>query len=59
MQYLNRTIHEFLTLGADNYSMIGCWINAVYATHPYMKGNTGGTFPLEGGVLWSHPVNKS
>ena len=59
MQYLKRTIHEFLTLGADEYSMIGCWINAAYATHQDMKGHTGGIFPLGGGALCPPLVNKS
>ena len=40
MQYLYRRKEEFLTLGTDDLSMIGCWVDAAYASHPDMRSHT-------------------
>ena len=40
MQYLYRRKEEFLTLGTDDLSMIGCWVDAAYASHLDMRSHT-------------------
>ena len=52
MQYWYRAKEEFLILGSDTLSMIGCWIDAVYALYTDMKCHMGGFLSLEiGGVM--------
>jgi hypothetical protein len=53
MQYLNRTIDEFLTIGADNLTTMDTWIDASYAVHQDMKSHTGGAISLGRGAVMS------
>ena len=41
-----------LILGTDDLIMVGCWVDAVYASHPDMRSHTGGFLSLgTGGVM--------
>jgi len=46
-------IDEFLTIGADNTSMMKTWIDASFAVHPKMKSHTGEEVSFEMGVALS------
>ena len=59
MQYLYQTKAWYLTLGTDDLSMIGCWIDAAFAPHPDMKSHTGGFLsPGNGGVMATSSKQK-
>jgi hypothetical protein len=53
LQYLNRTLDDFLTLGADNMTTMDTWVDASYAVHADMKSHTGGAILLERGAAMS------
>jgi hypothetical protein len=53
LQYLNRTIDVFLTIGADNLTDMNTWIDASYAVHADMKSHTGGGISLGRGATMS------
>ena len=46
INYLCKTVDLTLTLGADDNASIQWWIDALYAVHPDMKGNTGAPMSL-------------
>ena len=51
MQYLHRTIDEFVILGADSISALVSWVDASYGVHTDMKSHTGGAMSLGRGVF--------
>merc|ERR1712125_126822 len=51
MGYLNSTIHEKRTLGADSIIDLSTWIDSSYAIHADMKGHTGGGMSFGIGVF--------
>ena len=51
MGYLNNTIHEKRTLGADSIIDLSTWIDSSYAIHADMKGHTGGGMSFGIGVF--------
>jgi hypothetical protein len=53
VKYLQGTIDLPLTLKADDQGIIRWWIDASFATHPDMKGHTGGTLSLGAGSAYS------
>jgi Reverse transcriptase (RNA-dependent DNA polymerase) len=53
LQYLNRTIAEYATIGADSLSKIRTWVDASYGVHSDLKSHTGGTISLGRGVVMS------
>jgi hypothetical protein len=50
-QYLNRTVDDFVILGADTLSALRTWVDAAYGVHNDMKSHTGGVISLGGGVV--------
>jgi hypothetical protein len=53
LQYLNGTLDDFLTIGADNLTSMDTWIDASYAVHADMKSHTGGAISLGRGAAMS------
>jgi hypothetical protein len=53
LQYLNHTIDDSLTIGAENLSNMNTWIDASYAVHADMKSHTGGAISLGRGAAMS------
>jgi hypothetical protein len=53
LQYLNRTLDDYLTLGADNMTSLNTWVDASYAVHRDMKSHTGGAISLGIGAVMS------
>jgi hypothetical protein len=53
LEYLHGTIDEFLTIGADDMSIMNTWIDASYAVHPDMKSHTGGAVSFGTGAALS------
>ena len=46
LEYLKRTIKLPLILQADRVNVLKWWVDASYAAHDDMRGNTGGTIPM-------------
>jgi hypothetical protein len=53
LQYLNGSLDDFLTIGADNLANMNTWIDASYAVHYDMKSHTGGAISLGRGACMS------
>jgi hypothetical protein len=53
LQYLQGTLDEFLTLGADDIGMMKTWVDASYAVHEDMKSHTGGVVSFGLGAVMS------
>jgi hypothetical protein len=53
LEYLHGTIAEFLTIGADDMSIMNTWIDTSYAVHPDMKSHTGGAVSFGTGATLS------
>jgi hypothetical protein len=53
LEYLRRTLDEFLTLGADDIRMMKTWVDASYAVHKDMKSHTGGVVSFGIGAVMS------
>jgi KUP system potassium uptake protein len=53
LEYLKGTLDEFLTLGADNITMMKTWVDASYAVHNDMKSHTGGVVSFGRGAIMS------
>ena len=41
LQYLKGTLDEYLILGSQDLTTMGCWIDAAFAVHDDMKSHTG------------------
>ena len=46
IKYLESTLHLTLQLQVDESNLLQWWVDAAYATHPDMKGQTGATFTM-------------
>jgi hypothetical protein len=53
LEYLNGTLDEFLTLGADDMGIMKTWVDASYAVHEDMKSHTGGVVSFGRGATMS------
>jgi hypothetical protein len=53
LEYLNGTLDECLTLGADDLTVIRTWVDASYAVHKDMKSHTGGVISFGLGAVMS------
>jgi hypothetical protein len=53
LKYLQGTLEEFLTLGADNIQKMKTWVDASYAVHKDMKSHTGGVVSFGRGAAMS------
>ena len=51
LQYLNRTLDDVLTLGADSLTKLVTWVDAAYGVHKDMKSHTGGAMSLGLGTV--------
>ena len=51
MQYLRNTTDMPLTLRADGTNIIKWWVDGLYAVHPDMRSQTGGTMSLGKGPI--------
>ena len=51
MQFLQRTVNDTVTIGADSLSSLFTWVDASYGVHPDMKSHTGGAMSLGRGVF--------
>jgi hypothetical protein len=51
MQYLNRTMDEVLTIGADSLQKLMTWVDAAYGVHQDMKSHTGGAMLFGRGAV--------
>jgi hypothetical protein len=51
MQYLNQTMNEVLTIGADSLEKLMTWVDAAYGVHQDMKSHTGGAMLFGGGAV--------
>ena len=58
IKYLENTIHLTLRLQADEANLLQWWVDATYATHPDMKGNTGATFTMGHGSIYSNSLKQ-
>ena len=52
IQYLRLTRNLFLTLEADNLSVVKWWVDASYAVHADMRSHTGATMSLGKGAIY-------
>lgn len=53
LEYLNGSLDEFLTLGADDLRRMLTWVDASYAVHRDMKSHTGGAISFGRGAVMS------
>jgi hypothetical protein len=53
LEYLNGSLEEFLTLGADDLCKMLTWVDASYAVHVDMKSHTGGAISFGRGAVMS------
>jgi hypothetical protein len=51
LQYLQRTVDEYLTIGADCMTVMKTWVDAAYGVHGDMKSHTGGVISLGRGAI--------
>ena len=55
IRYLRGSIHLPLILSADSVSILKWWVDGSHATHPDMRGHSGGCLSLGKGM----PINTS
>jgi hypothetical protein len=53
MQFLNRTLDDYMIIGADCLTVLKTWVDASYGVHPDMKSHTGGVVSLGTGAIMS------
>jgi len=58
MCYLNRTVDEFLVMGANSLSIIKTWADAAYGVHDDMRSHMGGTMSLGRGTIMSKSIKQ-
>jgi hypothetical protein len=51
LQYLNRTMDDVLTIGADSLEKLMTWVDAAYGVHQDMKSHTGGAMSFGRGAV--------
>jgi hypothetical protein len=49
--YLRGTLDEFLTLGADDLTIMKTWVDASYGVHKDFKSHTGGAVSFGRGAV--------
>ena len=58
IKYLESTLHLILRLQVDESNLLQRWVDAAYATHPDMKGQTGATFTMGQGSIYSDSLKQ-
>ena len=58
IKYLESTMHLTLQLQVDESNLLQWWVDAAYATHPDMKGQTGATFTMGHGSIYSNSLKQ-
>ena len=58
IKYLESTLHLTLQLQVDESNLLQWWVDAAYATHPDMKGQTGATFTMGHGSVYSNSLKQ-
>ena len=58
IKYLESTLHLTLRLQVDESNLLQWWVDAAYATHPDMKGQTGATFTMGHGSIYSNSLKQ-
>ena len=58
IKYLESTLHLTLRLQVDESNLLQWWVDAAYATHPDMKGQTGATFTMGHGSVYSNSLKQ-
>jgi hypothetical protein len=53
LEYLQGSLDEFITFGADDICKMQTWVNASYAVHKDMKSHTGGANSFGQGAAMS------
>ena len=53
LEYLKGTLDEFLTLGADDVTIMKTWVDTSYAVHKDMKSHRGGVVSSRRGSIVS------
>jgi len=51
LQYLHRTLDEFLVIGADSLTVMKTWVDAAYGVHSDLKSHTGGVISMGRGTI--------
>jgi hypothetical protein len=58
IQYLRLTRNWFLTLEADNLSVVKWWVDALYAVHADMRSHTGASMSLGKGAIYGTSMRQ-
>jgi hypothetical protein len=58
LEYLQCTLDEFVTLGANDITMMKTWVDASYAVHKDMKSHTGGVVSFGQGAIMSKSLKQ-
>ena len=58
IKYLESTLHLTLRLQVDESNLLQWWVDAAYATHSDMKGQTGATFTMGHGSIYSNSLKQ-
>ena len=58
IKYLESTLHLTLRLQVDKSNLLQWWVDAAYATHPDMKGQTGATLTMGHGSIYSNSLKQ-
>ena len=58
IKYLENTLNLTLRLQVDESNLLQWWVDAAYATHSDMKGQTGATFTMGHGSIYSNSLKQ-
>ena len=58
IKYLESTLHLTLRLQVDESNLLHWWVDTAYATHSDMKGQTGATFTMGYGSIYSNSLKQ-
>ena len=58
INYLENTLNLTLRLQVDESNLLQWWVDAAYATHSDMKGQTGATFTMGHGSIYSNSLKQ-
>ena len=58
IKYLESTMQLTLQLQVDKSNLLQWWVDAAYATHPDMKGQTGATLTMGHGSIYSNSLKQ-
>ena len=59
IKYLENTLNLTLRLEVDESNLLQWWVDGAYATHSDMKGQTGATFTMGHGSIYSNSLKQS